>query len=115
MLNTVLFCPEDLYLIREGRWGRRRFLDSCICQLRPRYAAALAEYRKLYDQKTRICGGLGGSHPCWTRWMTSIFVWPRRGLYDPLPGPFCPKLGEYAPHPPGVFRRAGSWPCAMRR
>ena len=54
VLNTVLFCPEALYLIREGAVERRRFLDSCICQLRPRYAAALAEYRKLYDQKTRI-------------------------------------------------------------
>ena len=54
ILNTVLFCPEDLWLIREGAAVRRRFLDSCICQLRPRYAEALAEYRRLYDHKTRI-------------------------------------------------------------
>ena len=54
VLTTVLFCPEDLYLIREGAAARRRFLDDCICQLRPRYAAALAEYRKLYEHKTRI-------------------------------------------------------------
>ncbi|MEG0765821.1 MAG: DNA replication/repair protein RecF [Pseudoflavonifractor sp.] len=54
VLNTVLFCPEDLNLIRAGAAERRRFLDDCICQLRPRYAAALAEYRRLYDQKTRI-------------------------------------------------------------
>ena len=54
IVNTVLFCPEDLYLIREGAVARRRFLDSCICQLRPRYAAALAEYKKLYEHKTRI-------------------------------------------------------------
>ena len=54
VLNTVLFCPEDLWLIREGAAVRRRFLDSCICQLRPRYAEALAEYRRLYDHKTRI-------------------------------------------------------------
>ena len=54
VLNTVLFCPEDLYLIREGAVVRRRFLDDCICQLRPKYAAALAEYRKLYEHKTRI-------------------------------------------------------------
>lgn len=54
LLNTVLFCPEDLYLIREGAEARRRFLDSCICQLRPRYAQALAEYRRLYQHKTRI-------------------------------------------------------------
>lgn len=54
VLTTVLFCPEDLYLIREGGAARRKFLDSAICQLRPRYAAALAEYNRLYEHKTRI-------------------------------------------------------------
>lgn len=54
ILNTVLFCPEDLALVREGAVERRRFLDDCICQLRPKYAAALAEYRRLYEHKTRI-------------------------------------------------------------
>ena len=54
VLTTVLFCPEDLSLIRAGAAERRRFLDGCICQLRPRYAAALAEYRRLYEHKTRI-------------------------------------------------------------
>ena len=54
ILTTVLFCPEDLYLIREGGAARRRFLDSAICQLRPRYAQALAEYNRLYEHKTRI-------------------------------------------------------------
>ena len=54
ILKTVLFCPEDLYLIREGGAARRRFLDSAICQLRPRYAEALSEYGRLYDHKTRI-------------------------------------------------------------
>lgn len=54
ILNTVLFCPEDLSLIRDGAAARRRFLDDCISQLRPRYAAALAEYKRLYEHKTRI-------------------------------------------------------------
>ncbi len=54
ILTTVLFCPEDLYLIREGGAARRKFLDSAICQLRPRYAQALAEYNRLYEHKTRI-------------------------------------------------------------
>ena len=54
ILTTVLFCPEDLYLIREGGAARRRFLDNAICQLRPRYAQALAEYNRLYEHKTRI-------------------------------------------------------------
>ena len=35
VLNTVYFCPDDL-------------------QLRPRYDAALSEYNRLYDHKTRI-------------------------------------------------------------
>lgn len=54
IFQTVLFCPEDLYLIREGAAARRKFLDSAICQLRPRYAAALEEYQRLYEHKTRI-------------------------------------------------------------
>lgn len=54
IFQSVLFCPEDLYLIREGAAARRGFLDDCICQLRPRYAQALAEYRRLHEHKTRI-------------------------------------------------------------
>ena len=53
-LSSVLFCPEDLQLIKDGPAARRRFLDQSISQLRPRYAAALAEYNRLYDHKTRI-------------------------------------------------------------
>ena len=52
--QTVFFCPEDLFLIREGAAARRRFCDAALCQLRPRYAAALAEYHRAYDHKTRI-------------------------------------------------------------
>ena len=48
LFQSVLFCPEDLYLIREGAAERRRFLDECVCQLRPRYAQALAEYKRLH-------------------------------------------------------------------
>lgn len=54
VLNTVFFSPEDLQLIREGAAARRRFMDVSLCQLRPRYAAALSEYNRLYEHKTRI-------------------------------------------------------------
>ncbi len=54
VLGTVFFCPEDLMLIREGAAARRRFMDDSLCQLRPRYAAALTEYNRLYEHKTRI-------------------------------------------------------------
>ncbi|MDN0031434.1 DNA replication/repair protein RecF [Oscillibacter valericigenes] len=54
VFQTVFFCPEDLLLIREGAAARRKFLDQALCQLRPRYAAALAAYRRVYAHKTRI-------------------------------------------------------------
>ncbi len=53
-LRTVLFCPEDLFLVKAGGAERRRFFDQHICQLRPKYAAALAEYKRLHEHKTRI-------------------------------------------------------------
>lgn len=52
--QTVFFCPEDLFLIRNGAAVRRKFLDTALCQLRPRYAAALAAYNRAYEHKTRI-------------------------------------------------------------
>lgn len=54
VLTTVLFCPEDLSLVKDGAAVRRRFLDDAISQLRPKYADALARYQKLLDHKTRI-------------------------------------------------------------
>lgn len=54
VFRCVLFSPEDLYLIREGPAARRRFLDTALCQLRPRYELALSEYNKLLEHKGKI-------------------------------------------------------------
>ena len=54
LMPTVLFCPEDLLILKTGAAGRRKLIDNALCQLRPGYAAAFAEYRKLYDSKSRI-------------------------------------------------------------
>ena len=51
VLHTVFFSPEDLFLIREGAAARRRFMDMSLCQLRPRYAEALAEYPAYYEEQ----------------------------------------------------------------
>ncbi len=53
-LTAVLFSPDDLYIIKEGAAKRRRLMDNCISQLRPGYAASLGEFRRVYEQKTRI-------------------------------------------------------------
>ena len=53
-LAAVLFCPDDLGMIRDGAAVRRRLVNQCLAQLRPRYAAALSEFGRLYEHKTRI-------------------------------------------------------------
>ena len=54
VLPTVLFCPEDLLILKMGAAQRRRFGDSALCQLRPNYDAALTEYNRILEQKGRI-------------------------------------------------------------
>ena len=54
VLHTVLFCPEDLLVLKKGAAERRRLLNDALCQLRPRYAQALEEYGRLYRQKSAV-------------------------------------------------------------
>lgn len=54
VLQSVLFCPEDLMVLKTGASGRRRLADHALCQLRPNYEAALTEYTKILEQKSRI-------------------------------------------------------------
>lgn len=54
VLQTVLFCPEDLMVLKTGASLRRRLGDHALCQLRPNYEAALAEYNRILEQKNRI-------------------------------------------------------------
>lgn len=54
VLQTVLFCPEDLMVLKAGSAARRKLGDNALCQLRPNYEAALTEYGRLLEQKSRI-------------------------------------------------------------
>ena len=54
VMTTVLFCPEDLMVLKTGASARRKLGDNALCQLRPNYEAALTEYNKILEQKNRI-------------------------------------------------------------
>ena len=54
VLQTVLFCPEDLMVLKSGAAQRRRLGDTALSQLRPNYEAALAEYNRILETKSRI-------------------------------------------------------------
>lgn len=53
-LCCTLFAPDDLELMKGGAAARRRYMDLAICQLRPKYAEALTDFNRVYEQKTRI-------------------------------------------------------------
>lgn len=54
LLTTVLFCPEDLLILKTGAAARRKLLDDALCQLRPGYDRALTEYNRLLEHKSRL-------------------------------------------------------------
>lgn len=53
-LYVVLFCPDDLRIIKDGPQERRTFLDSLISQLRPVYNYNLGRYKKILLQRNNL-------------------------------------------------------------
>lgn len=53
-LNVVMFSPEDLELVKGSPSARRRFIDSSISQLYPRYLTSLIDYHKALGQKNSL-------------------------------------------------------------
>lgn len=53
-VRAVLFCPDDLGLIRDGAAARRRLMDLAISQLRPGYGKLIADYGRVYENKMRL-------------------------------------------------------------
>lgn len=51
---AVIFSPSHLSLIKDGPSGRRRFLDTALCQLKPSYAKHLAGYRRALLQRNAL-------------------------------------------------------------
>ncbi len=49
-----LFAPGFMSLIQNGPSERRKFIDSAICQIKPRYAVLLSEYTKLVKQRNAV-------------------------------------------------------------
>ena len=54
VLNTVIFSPEDLQIIKRGPGERRRFLDILISQTHPAYFYKLQKYMRVVKQKNAL-------------------------------------------------------------
>lgn len=53
-LNTVLFTPDSLHLVKGSPGERRRFLDIQICQIDPVYRTTLLKYQRVVRQRNSL-------------------------------------------------------------
>lgn len=53
-LRVVLFTPDDLILVEGSPSDRRRYLDTTLSQLEPRYVHTLSRYNKLIQQRNSL-------------------------------------------------------------
>lgn len=51
---AVVFSPVHLSLIKDESQQRRRFIDYAICQIQPRYASVLTEYKRSVVQRNAL-------------------------------------------------------------
>lgn len=53
-LNTVMFSPEDLNIIKGSPSERRRFIDIALSQIKPSYFYNLQKYSKILSQRNHL-------------------------------------------------------------
>lgn len=61
VLQSVLFAPEDLSLVRGDPSERRRFVDELLTSRVPRMASVRADYDKVLRQRSALLKTAGGS------------------------------------------------------
>lgn len=71
-LNVVMFSPEDLELVKGSPQQRRRFMDTAISSLSPRYMSELVSYHKALAQKNNL---LRAARSGRTRAAETIDIW----------------------------------------
>lgn len=50
----VVFSPGQMNLFRDGPRERRRLMDTSLCQLYPKYLSALADYKRVLEQRNTV-------------------------------------------------------------
>jgi len=51
---AVVFSPSHLSLIQDGPSARRRFADTCICQISPKFIALMSDYNRTLLQRNSL-------------------------------------------------------------
>lgn len=56
-LNSVIFSPDHMKIIKEGPSERRKFIDSILSQVKPKYYYCLNQYLKVLSQRNVLLSG----------------------------------------------------------
>ena len=59
LVNTVVFAPEDLELVKGDPSARRRYLDDFSIQVSPRIASVRSDFEKVLKQKNALLKSAG--------------------------------------------------------
>ncbi len=57
-IYAIVFSPNDLNIVKDGPSFRRKFMDTCLCQLYPKYISTSRRYLKALDQRNSILKNL---------------------------------------------------------
>lgn len=53
-VNTVIFAPEDLDIVKKDPSNRRDFIDSLLVQVAPRFAGVFSDYERVLKQRNTL-------------------------------------------------------------
>lgn len=71
---AVVFSPADLSLIKEGPQEKRKFIDTSICQVKPKYIHILNQYTRVLDQRNKLLKDVAYE----TRLFDTLDIWDER-------------------------------------
>lgn len=75
LLNTVLFAPEDLALVRGDPAERRRFLDDLLVARRPSLAAVRSDYDRVLKQRNALLKSAAATGARRAPQLSTLDVW----------------------------------------
>lgn len=53
-INSVMFSPDHMRIIKEGPSERRKFIDAILSQAKPKYYYNLSQYLKVLEQRNNL-------------------------------------------------------------
>jgi len=109
-LDSVLFAPEDLAIVRGEPGGRRRFLDDLLAMRQPRMTGVLSDYERVLRQRNTLLKSARSSRISDSA-LTTLDVWDERlaALGAEIVAGRAALVEELGPHVAAAYRAiAGS-------